>query len=130
KEVAVTVYNTNLALVRDVRILRLPAGELDLRFMDVAAQINPATVHIVSLTSPKELAVLEQNYEYDLLSPNKLLQKYVGKELTLIRIRSENSSTREEAVKATLLAYNEGPVWKVGDEIITGMGADRFVFPD
>jgi hypothetical protein len=130
KEVAVTVYNTNLALVRDVRSLRLPAGELDLRFMDVAAQINPATVHIVSLTSPKELAVLEQNYEYDLLSPQKLLQKYVGKELTLIRTRTENNSTREEAVKATLLANNEGPVWKVGDEIITGMGADRYVFPD
>jgi hypothetical protein len=130
KEVAVTVYNSNVALVRDVRKLRLPAGDLDLRFMDIAAQINPATVHIVSLSSPKELTVLEQNYEYDLLSPAKLLQKFVGKELTLIRLRTENNSTREEAVKATLLADNEGPVWKVGEGIITGMGADRYVFSD
>ena len=95
-----------------------------------AAQVNPATVHIVSLTAPKELNVLEQDYEYDLLSPQKLLQKYVGKELTLIRVVTENNSTREVPMKAELLADNDGPVWKVGNEIITGMGADRYVFPD
>src|SRR5271157_3599417 len=61
KELAVTVYNSNIALVRDVRGLRLPAGTLDLRYMDIAAQVNPATVHIVSLSAPKELSVLEQN---------------------------------------------------------------------
>jgi hypothetical protein len=130
KEVAVTVYNSNVALVRDVRRLRLPAGTLDLRYMDIAAQVNPATVHIVSLTTPKDLNVLEQNYEYDLLSPQKLLQKYVGKELTLVRLVTENNSTKEVPVKATLLALNEGPVWKVGNEIITGMATDRYVFPD
>jgi hypothetical protein len=130
KDLAVTVYNSNLALVRDVRRLRLPAGTMDLRYMDIAAQVNPATVHIVSLSAPKDLNVLEQNYEYDLLSPQKLLQKYVGKELTLVRMVTENNSTKEVPVKATLLALNEGPVWKVGNEIITGMGADRYVFPD
>ena len=130
KELAVTVYNSNVALVRDVRHLRLPDGPIDLRYMDIAAQVNPATVHIVSLTAPKDLNVLEQNYEYDLLSPQKLLQKYVGKELTLIRMVTENNSTREVPVKALLLADNDGPVWKVGNEIITGMGADRYVFPD
>src|SRR5271169_1041746 len=69
KELAVTVYNSNVALVRDVRRVRLPAGVIDLRYMDIAAQVNPATVHIVSLSAPKDLSVLEQNYEYDLLSP-------------------------------------------------------------
>jgi len=130
KDLAVTVYNSNVALVRDVRRLRLPAGTLDLRYTDIAAQVNPTTVHIVSLTTPKDLTVLEQNYEYDLLSPQKLLQKYVGKELTLVRLVTENNSTKEVPVKATLLALNEAPVWKVGNEIITGMGADRYVFPD
>lgn len=57
KEVAVTVYNSNVALVRDVRRLQLPSGALDLRYMDIAAQVNPATVHIVSLTAPRELTV-------------------------------------------------------------------------
>jgi hypothetical protein len=130
KDLAVTVYNSNVALVRDVRKLRLPAGIFDLRYMDIAAQVNAVTVHFVSLTAPKDLSVLEQNYEYDLVSPQKLLEKYVGKELTLVRLVSENNSTKEVPVKATLLAYNEGPVWKVGEQIITGMGADRFVFPD
>ncbi len=130
KDVAVTVYNSNIALVRDVRRLKLPAGTVDLRFMDIAAQVNPATVHIVSLTAPKDLTVLEQNYEYDLLNPAKLLDKYVGKELTLVRLRLDNNSTREEYVKATLLANTEGPVWKVGNEIVTGMGSDRYIFPD
>jgi len=130
KELAVTVYNSNIALVRDVRRVRLPEGAVDLRYMDIAAQVNPATVHIVSLTAPKELNILEQNYEYDLLSPQKLLQKYVGKELTLIRVFEENNSTKEVSVKAVLLADNEGPVWKVGNEITTGMPTDHYVFPD
>ena len=130
KEMAVTVYNSNVALVRDVRRVRLPDGTIDLRYMDIAAQVNPATVHIVSLTAPKELNVLEQDYEYDLLSPQKLLQKYVGKELTLVRVVQENNSTKEVPMQAVLLADNDGPVWKVGNEIITGMGADRYVFPD
>ena len=130
KDVAVTVYNSNVALVRDVRQLRLPTGTVDLRFMDIAAQVNPVTVHIVSLTAPKELTVLEQDYEYDLLNPAKLLDKYVGKEVTLVRLRTENNSTKEEYVKATLLANNEGPVWKVGNEIVTGMGSDHYIFPD
>jgi hypothetical protein len=129
-DLAVTVYNSNIALVRDVRRITVPAGTIELRYMDIAAAVNAATVHIVSLTAPKYLTVLEQNYEYDLLSPEKLLQKYVGKELTLIRLETENNSTKEVAVKATLLAYNQGPVWQVGNQIITGMGADRLVFPD
>ncbi|HUI42792.1 MAG TPA: DUF4139 domain-containing protein [Terriglobia bacterium] len=131
REVAVTVYNQNLALVRDVRRLELPTGDLDLRFMDIAARVNPATVHIVSQTAPKDLDVLEQNYEYDLLNPQKLLEKYVGREVTLVQLQTENNSTREVRIKATLLADNDnGPVWKVDDQIITGIGTDRYIFPD
>ncbi len=128
-DLAVTVYNSNLALVRDVRQLNLPTGESLLRFMDIAATINPATVHFRSLTEPARLGVLEQNYEYDLLEPQKLLQKYVGREVILVRARQEGGTTRWEEVKATLLAYNNGPVWKIGDEIVTGMSADSFRFP-
>jgi hypothetical protein len=131
KEVAVTVYNQNLGLVRDVRRLQLPSGDFDLRFMDIAAKVNPATVHIVSETAPHDLDVLEQNYEYDLLSPDKLLDKYVGREVTLVQFHSENNSTREVDIKATLLADNDNqPVWRVGDQIVTGIGRDRIIFPD
>jgi hypothetical protein len=130
-DLAVTVYNQNRGLVRDVRSLELPAGELDLRFMDIAAKVNPATVHIISMTAPHDLAVLEQNYEYDLLSPEKLLDKYVGREVTLVQFHMDNNSTREVDTKATLLADNDNnPVWKVGDQIVTGIGRDRIIFPD
>ncbi|HUY15170.1 MAG TPA: DUF4139 domain-containing protein [Terriglobia bacterium] len=130
KNLSVTVYNSDLALVRDVRDVNIPAGTVDLRFEDIAASIQPETVHIASVTSPQGLDVLEQNYEYDLLNPAKLLQKYVGKQVTLIRLELHDQSTVEVPVKATLLADNDSPVWQVGNEIVTGMGADRYVFPD
>ncbi len=131
KDVAVTVYNQNLGLIRDVRRLQLPAGDFDLRFMDIAAKVNPATVHIVSQTAPHDLDVLEQNYEYDLLSPDKLLSKYVGRDVALVQFHNENNSTHEVDIKATLLADNDNqPVWKVGDQIVTGIGRDRIIFPD
>jgi len=129
-DLALTVYNSNIALVRDVRQLSLPEGVFDIRFMDIAASVNPATVHFRSLSEPQQLGVLEQNYEYDLLDPQKLLQKYVGREVTLVRGRQENGSTKWEEVKATLLAYNNGPVWKIGNEIVTGMNADHIRFPE
>jgi hypothetical protein len=129
-DLAVTVYNSNIGLVRDVRQVTLPAGEFQLRFMDIAAAINPATVHLRSLSEPAKLGILEQNYEYDLLDPQKLLQKYVGREVTLMRAHMEGGSTKWEEVKAVLLAYNNGPVWKIGNEIVTGMGADSYRFPE
>ena len=84
-DLTVTVYNSNLALVRDVRQIHLASGVFPLKFEDVAASINPATVHFRSLTDPAKLTVVEQNYEYDLLDAQKLLQKYVGREVTLVR---------------------------------------------
>src|SRR5216684_6519665 len=129
-DLAVTVYNSNVALVRDVRELTLPTGEFRLRFMDIAATINPATVHFRSLTEPARLGVVEQNYEYDLLDPQKLLQKYVGREVTLVRARQENGTTKWEEIKATLLAYNNGPVWKIGNDIVTGMGTESYRFAE
>ncbi len=129
-DLAVTVYNSNLALVRDVRQINLPTGEFRLRFMDIAASINPATVHFRSLSEPARLGVLEQNYEYDLLEPQKLLQKYVGREVTLVRARQESATTKWDEVKATLLSNNNGPVWRIGNEIVTGMNADHIRFPE
>ena len=76
----VTIYNGNLGLVKDTREARLPAGTSEVQFADVAAQIDPTSVHLKSLTDPAGLRILEQNYEYDLLSAQKLLEKYVGQE--------------------------------------------------
>jgi hypothetical protein len=129
-DLAVTVYNSNVALVRDTREITLPTGDSRLRFMDIAASINPATVHFRSLGEPDKVSVLEQDYEYDLLDPAKLLQKYVGREVTLLHRVQNNGSTEWQEEKATLLADNDGPVWKIGDQIVTGLFADGYRFPD
>lgn len=124
--VAVTVYNQNLALVRETRTLSFPrAGATFLRFMDVPSQINPRTVHVqpVSGAGP---SVLEQNYEYDLISPDKLMEKYVGREVEIVE-QAQDLTTR--TVKATLLSVNGGPVYKVGDRIVLGQ-AGRVTLPD
>ena len=129
-DLALTVYNSDIALVRDVRNVQLPSGSFDLSFMDIAATVNPATVHFRSLTEPADLDVLEQNYEYDLLDPEKLLRKYVGRDVTLVQTRTENGTTRQEEVKAHLLSFNGAPVWRIGNEIVTGMHADHMRFPE
>src|ERR1700722_1507078 len=121
-EVSVTVYNSNLALVRDVRQIHMQSGVAPLRFEGVAASINPATVHFRSLSDPAKLAVVEQNYEYDLLDAQKLLQKYVGREVTFEVAGVES--------KALLLADNNGPVWKIGDEIIPALPVTSYRFPE
>lgn len=129
-ELAVTVYNSDLALVRDVRNIRIGGGVADLRFMDIAATVNPASVHFRSLTDPARVTVLEQNYEYDLLEPDKLLRKYVGRDVTLVQRITDGRTMREEAVTAHLLSYNAAPVWRIGNEIVTGIGADHIRFPE
>jgi hypothetical protein len=129
-DLAVTVYNSELALVRDTRNLRLAQGVGDLHFIDIAATVNPASVHFRSVTDPTRVTVLEQNYEYDLLEPDKLLRKYVGRDVTLVRRRTDQGTTTEEEVKARLLSYNAAPVWRIGGEIVTGMQADHIRFPE
>jgi len=124
--VALTVYNVNLGLVKDQRRISLGQGTGELRFMDVASRIIPTSVHIKSLSGPGSLQVLEQNYEYDLLSPDKLLDKYVGKEVKLYQMNP--FTEREEVVTATLLSNNGGPIFRIGDEITYGHPG-RIIFP-
>src|SRR6266576_403664 len=126
----VTVYNSNIALIRDVRNLALPSGTFRLKFMDIAATVNPATVHFRSLTEPDKLGVIEQNYEYDLLEPAKLLHKYVGKEVTLVRSYQENGTTKREEIKPPFLSENKARVGKTETNIVPGMYGEGFLFPD
>ncbi|HEV8533575.1 MAG TPA: DUF4139 domain-containing protein [Methylomirabilota bacterium] len=112
KDLMVTIYNGNLGLVKDTREIRLDAGMLEVQFADVAAQIDPTTVHLKSLTDPSGLKILEQNYEYDLLTSAKLMEKYVGKK---VRLYQSNGTYQE----ATLLSMN-GPVYEINGQIHMG----------
>jgi len=77
------------------------------------------------------VSVLEQNYEYDLLEPDKLLRKYVGRDVTLVRRRlGAGGAATDEEVTARLLSYNTAPVWQIDGEIVTGIGADHIRFPE
>jgi hypothetical protein len=118
--VSVTVYNSDLGLIKDVRQIKLPAGLMELRFGDVAAKIMPQTVHIKSLTHATGPQVLEQNYEYDLLTPQKLLEKFVGKEIMVLKDGVE--------VPITILSTNQGLVYRLGGRIFTGH-AGNLIFP-
>jgi hypothetical protein len=118
QSVNITVYNSNLGLVRETRRLTLPNGRIALRFSDVTSQIRPETVHLTSLTTPSALRILEQNYQFDLLNPNKLLDKYVGKEVTLVMRRFQNNTETYEPVQAILLSNNGGQVWRINGQIV------------
>src|SRR5712692_4573124 len=131
QSVNITVYNSNLGLVRETRRLTLPQGQIALRFADVTAQIRPETVHLASLTAPAALRILEQNYQYDLLNPAKLLDKFVGKEITLVLRRYQNNTESFEPVSATLLSNNGGQVWRInGQIVINPSNIAEMRFPD
>src|SRR5260370_20248101 len=112
RDVMVTIYNGNLGLVKDVREARFPEGLAEVQFADVAALIDPTTVHLKSLTEPAGLRILEQNYEYHLLTSQKLMQKYVGRKVRLY----QGDGTFHEA---TLLSTN-GPIFEINGQIHIG----------
>ena len=113
RSLAVTVYNDDLGLVRDQRRIGLERGVFTLPFRDVASRIDPTSVAFRSLGHPGAVDVLEQNYEYDLLTPASLLEKYVGERVTLVTPVDGG----EVAVEATLLSVEGGTVYQIGDSI-------------
>ncbi len=131
QNVAVTIYNENLALVKDQRKIGIAGGQSALAFRDVSAQIRPETALLRSLSSPGKLNVVEQNFDFDLLTPEKLLEKYVGKTVNVIRT---NPATGIESTEsARVLAASNGVVMKIGDRIETGVTSNflgRISYPD
>lgn len=123
--VAVTIYNDDLALIKDRRKLQLNEGTSQLEFRGVSARMRAETAMLRQIDDPESLRVLEQNFDFDLLSPETLLEKYIGKTFQIARM---NPATGEETVEeATVLATNAGVVVKIGDRIETNPPG-RFIF--
>jgi len=119
QSVAVTIYNEDLALVKDVRQVTLERGLNRLALREVSARMRPETALLRSLSHAGSLSLLEQNFDFDLLTPAKLLEKYVGREVRIVR---KHPQTGEESVEtATVLAASGGVVLKMGDRIETGL---------
>jgi hypothetical protein len=127
QEVAVTIYNENLALVKDQRKLQLKRGASNLAFRDVSAHMRPETALLRSTSAPGSISVLEQNFDFDLLTPQKLLEKYINRNVSIIRT---NTATGQETTEqALVLAANDGVVLKIGDRIETGIPG-RIIYSD
>ncbi|HOE42276.1 MAG TPA: DUF4139 domain-containing protein [Rhodoferax sp.] len=125
QDVAITIYNSDLALVKDHRKIQLTPGASSLAFRDVSARMRPETALMRSLNAPGSLSVLEQNFDFDLLTPQKMLEKYVGQVVSVVRT---NPATGQETSEiATVLSANNGVVLKIGQRIETGMPG-RLVF--
>jgi len=97
--IELTIYNQNFGLVKDRRLLKLNGGISDIRFSDVAAQIEPTSVHFKSLTAAAGCVIQEQNYEYDLVSADKLLRKYIDKKIKII-------TKDDKAYEGVLMSYD------------------------
>jgi hypothetical protein len=127
KSVAVTIYNGDLALVKDTRNVTFKTGLNSLALRDVSAQIRPETALLRSINAPGSLTLLEQNFDFDLLTPEKLLEKYVGKTVSIIKTHPTTGAETTE--KATVLSANNGVVLKIGNHIETGVPG-RIIYDD
>jgi len=127
EQVSLTVYNQNFGLVREVRKVHLGTGNVELSYADVSAHIQPETVHLKSLGRDDGLTILEQNYRYDLLSPDTLLKKYVGKTVTVYRYNEHTGA--DEQKQARVLSVEGGPVLEI-DGQVTSNFAGRYAFPE
>ncbi|KQZ63972.1 hypothetical protein ASD67_05445 [Sphingopyxis sp. Root1497] len=110
-DVAVTIYNNGQSLVQDDRQLAVAAGRNRIEFPDVSARIRPETVTL----SGGGLAIVEQNFDFDLLTPDKLMDKAVGQSITLVRTNPATGAERSE--RAKVLAANGGIVLQIGERI-------------
>jgi hypothetical protein len=111
RQLSVTIYNSNLALVEDTRTETLTAGVQRLEFKDVSPQIRPETVSL----SAEGIGIVEQNFDYDLLSPDTLMSKAVGQQIRIVRVNP--GSGQETTETATVLSVNNGVVLQIGDRI-------------
>ncbi|MEL6878557.1 MAG: DUF4139 domain-containing protein [Pseudomonadota bacterium] len=110
-DVAVTIYNNNLSLVQDVRQLDIQRGRSRVEFPDVSASIQPQTL---SFAAPNT-TIIEQNFDFDLLTPGKMMEKAIGQTVTLLR--TNPATGRETRERAKVLSTAGGVVVQIGNRI-------------
>ena len=119
QSVAITIYNEDLALVKDARKVTLDSGANQLALRDVSARMRPETAQLRSLSNPGSFDLLEQNFDFDLLTPEKLLEKYVGREVRVVKTHPTTGVETSETAK--VLSANNGVVLQMGDRVETGV---------
>jgi len=125
--VRITIYNNDFAVISETRALNIPAGPNRLEFGDVSAMIEPET----ALLEGDDFEFIEQYFDYDLLTPAKLIEKAVGRQILVERMNPASGRTSVE--EALVLSANDGVVlqFKDGIEIFQQGGApERFAFKE
>ncbi|WP_120078238.1 DUF4139 domain-containing protein [Aurantiacibacter odishensis] len=110
-DVSVTIYQNGQSLVQDIRRLDIPRGTTRIEFPDVSAQIRPATLSF----NAENTAIVEQNFDFDLLTPAKLMEKAIGQTVTLVRTNPATGAEVRE--RAEVLSTAGGVVVRIGDRI-------------
>src|SRR5690349_24471674 len=95
REISLTIYNKGIALIEHVRPISAPAGRQRIEFAGVSAQIVPETVSVVA----PNVQLIEQNFDYDLLTPAKLMEKAVGRQVTLVRVNPATGAEMQETAE-------------------------------
>jgi hypothetical protein len=117
--IALTIYNDNLALIKDARKVKLWQEVNQLAWREVSAQLRPETAQLRNLSQPTGFRLLEQNFNFDLLTPQKLIEKYLGQDVIVIKTNPVSGIETREA--ATVLSTQGGVVLKFSDRIETGV---------
>jgi hypothetical protein len=127
RSVNLTIYNGALALVHDRRHIDLQAGDNRLAWRDVGASMDATSAILEDLTTPGAVRVVEQNFNFDLLKPSTILDKYVGRDVTVVHLRPLPGRPQRETAK--LLADNDGVVLQYADRIETGLADGYIIYP-
>jgi hypothetical protein len=122
-----TIYNGGMSLVHDRRHVALEAGENDIAWRDVSANMDATSAILDDVTTPGATEVVEQNFDFDLLKPSSLLDKYVGHEVTVVH--HNPAAGRPARETATLLSDTDDVVLKYADRIETGLYDSQIVYP-
>jgi hypothetical protein len=126
RQLNVTIYNSNLALIHDRRHIALERGENRIAWRDVSAQLDGTSSLLESITSPGTVSLLEQNFNFDLLRPSALLEKAVGSEVIVVHNHPLAGQPKQE--RAKLLSTNEGLILQYADRIETSLYDSRIVY--
>jgi len=127
ERVNVTIYNGSMALVHDRRRVSLDRGTTSVAWRDVSANIDATSAILEDLTTPGAVSVVEQNFDFDLLKPSTLLDKYVGKQVTVVHDKPRPGEPATES--ATLLADTDGVVLRYADRVETSLVDSHIAYP-
>ena len=127
ERVNLTIYNGSLALVHDRRRVTVDAGTSRIAWRDVSGSMEATSAILEDVTTPGAVSVVEQNFDYDLLKPATLLEKYVGRPVTIVHDRAIPGRPRRET--ATILANDDGVVVRYADRIETSLDGSHIEYP-